>query len=480
MMSKICLHCLLLFTVLSLAPASAQSLKGQIDRVLRKLPSAVATGVLVVDLESGQTLYSRHADRALLTASNAKLVTVAAAIDKLGVDHQFHTSVYLRGEVTGGTLQGDLVLVGSGDPCFSGRYYDGKAGAVLDGWAQLVARAGIKRITGDIVLDASAVTGPRQHPDWPRDQLDNWYCAPVAAFNLNDNCIEIDVSANPRGGRARVSVRPRDAFPGLENRCTTGSRHKPLVHFPRGLTGKAVVISGSFGRSKPAAKYLWTMRDPDALFGRVLARKLARQGVETTGEVVVTRQPVADRGKPFARHRSTLDHVVGPVLERSQNLFAECLFRAVARADGQPGTFEGGARAVRGWLASIDATGQPADGSGLSRGNRYPPRTLVAVLRRAWSGRGRQVMVGNLPIAGQTGSLARRMRSGAAKGNVRAKTGYIRSVSALSGYVKTAGGRWLAFSMLFNGFQTKTVRMSNVTIKRDYQDAICQLLAAHR
>ena len=455
--------------------ACAQGVGEKIDRVLGKLPGGISAGVLVVDLESDAVVYERNADRALLTASNTKLVTTAAAIERLGADFAYTTEVYTDEKPTSPVLAGRVVLVGSGDPCFSGRFFDGDPARVLGLWADALAKQGVTKISGGVVLDASAIAGPAVHPDWPKDQLDEWYSAPVDAFNLNDNCLEIVLRAGRSGKLVECAAIPDGAFPRLANRCATSSNgtHKPLVHFPPDDPG-GPVVSGVFRSDHAEARYLWTARDPSDLFARTFADHLRRRGIDP-GAVTVSRVSVTPGGTLFARHRSPLERVIGPINKKSQNLFAECLFHALGRAGGGPGSFASGKIAVEAYLASIGATGQVADGSGLSRTNAYPPRTLVTILSRMWKAPTRDLFVASLPIAGVDGSLDSRMEDAPAKGNVFAKTGYIRSVSALSGYARTRSGKMLAFSMLFNGFAE--VDVSNLTLKRDVQDAICQLLA---
>lgn len=482
--------CLLSMVLAPAPPALADDLGAKVMGVMRRVPHDVKGSLLVVDLASGKTVAELLPDRAMMPASNAKLVTAAAAFERLGKDFEFSTEVYLRvkagytptredplgGALVDGVFDGDLLLVGSADPCFSGRFYDGNSVAVLERWAGLLKRFGVRRVRGEFLLDASAVTGPAVHPSWPRDQLHRWYCAPVDAFNLNDNCLDITVRAGPRGRLARVGASPKGAFPELRNTCKTVSsgRHRPIVHL--GGPGSAS-ISGQFLASRGPWIWQHTMRKPAQRFGTVFRELLRREGIGVA-EPRVVREPIGRKGVLFARHRSPISRAVGPVLKNSQNLFAECLFRALGRKSGGRGSFAAGRAAVEAYLGEIKATGVPADGSGLSRDNRYSPRTLVRVLQRMWVHPGRKAFFDALPVAGAAeGSLRKRMRQGAAKGNVFAKTGYIRSASGLSGYVKTRGGRWLAFSMLFNGFAGK---LSNTHIKATYQDPICQILAASR
>ncbi len=447
---------------------------GRIGALLRRLPGGVQVGALVADADSGEVLYEHNADRALLTASNTKLVTVAAALERLGPGFSFDTELYVDGDIRDGVLDGRVVLMGSGDPCLSGHCRDGDTAAVLQEWAALLAAQGVRRVTRGVLLDASATSGPTVHPDWPRDQLTQWYCAPVDAFNINDNCIDVVLRAGVVGASVKVSTQPSGAFSGVKVSCTTtaSGSHKALLR----VGASVVEIKGQFRADHADERHRWTVKDPSSLVARAFGEHLRRAGIDAPAPEV-SRTAIASRGRLLARHRSSLALAISPINKKSHNLFAECLFLALGRQHRGTGSFVSGKEAVEAYLASIDARGEVADGCGLSRKNRYPPRTLVAVLHRMWRSPTRSVFVESLPVAGVDGSLDDRMTQGPAKGRVMAKTGYIHSVSALSGYVQTQSGRTLAFSLLFNGFQGGKGAISNATVKRNYQDAICQILA---
>lgn len=468
---------LLLLALSTPAAAQQRDVGARVSAILAaKQLQGVQVGVLVVDLGSGQTLFARNADTALIPASNTKLITTAAALELLGPKFNFTTQLYLRGKQAGKTLHGDVVVVGSGDPSFSGRFYDGDATKVLAQWARALFLQGVERVTGDLVLDTSAFSGPAIHPGWPRDQLQHWYCAPVDALNLNDNCVDVSLRPGRVGGAARYSLVPGGYFRVTNQMKTVGrGKHAPWVLRPEG-SPNMLELRGTFRAGRPGQSITLSVREPAMFFGGTFKSILAENRVVVDGKV----RRSAGRVEPsllFARHACPIDRVVTVVNKRSQNLFAECLFRALGRAKGGAGSFDGGRKAVATYLSSHGITGSSvADGSGLARGNRHSPRAIVTVLQRMWKHASREVFFDSLSVAGTDGTLKRRMRQEPAKGRVHAKTGYIRSASGLSGYVKTTDGRWLAFSLLFNGFQRKGKYLSNTTIKQ-YQDRICQVLA---
>ena len=166
-------------------------------------------GVHILDLESGETVYSFYPGARRIVASNAKLVTSAAALDRLGPGFVFETPVLVRGEIRGGTLYGELAVIGSGDPNLSGRHYLGDSFAPFRPWAAALRELGVDRLEGDLVLVTGLFDDEHVHPDWPRDQLTRWYEAPVAALLFNDACVLVKVSPDGgAGSAARVETVP--------------------------------------------------------------------------------------------------------------------------------------------------------------------------------------------------------------------------------------------------------------------------------
>ncbi len=480
----ILLRSVFLCALLSVCPVlrGQQSPATQVKAIVRSSKlQGVQIGVLVADVASGSIVVRHNADVALIPASNTKLVTTAAGLEQLGTGYKFATKLYLRGTLSDGLLDGDLLLVGGADPSFSGRFYDGDSTKVLRQWVAALHRLGLRKINGNLLLDVSATSGPAIHPEWPQDQLNRWYCAPVGALNLNDNCVDVRVSAGKVGQPVRYSMGPEIPYYRVLNKMLTvsrGRKHAPWLHRPEG--DSRLELRGTFQGGRPAQVITITVPDPARFLGQVFKGLLAKSGIQLSGKLQLSESPVTKPGRLIAVHTCPIDQVVTVINKRSQNLFAECLFRALGRKAGHPGSFVGGRKAVESYLSKVGVEGaRVADGSGLARGNRYSPRAMVAILRRMWSHAGRKTFFDSLSVAGTDGTLKRRMRSGPAKGQVHAKTGYIKSVSALSGYLKTRGGRWLAFSLIFNGFQRKGKQLSNSTIK-GYQDRICQALAGGR
>jgi len=395
--------------------------------------------------------FLRGADVARIPASNQKLLTAAAALRRLGRDYKFETTVARA-------PNGDLVVIGSGDPNLSGRWFGGDPKKVLLRLADDLAAHGVTRVDGDLVLDASRFDDVFVHPDWPADQLDRWYAAPVAGLVYNDSCWDVTVHPGARAGAAaRVAVEPSFLAPDVANRClTVASRDEHVVHIGRGteteleVRGRVLASSAGVTESVP-------VRDPVAFFGEAFRAALAARGIPVSG---VVRRGRVEGATPLVVYSSRLDRTLSVMLTRSQNLYAECVLKALG-----DGTFRGGAGAVAEALA---AEGIPteglvvSDGSGLSRANRATARTFYGTLQAFADA---PEFVGALAPGGD-GTLERRFRD--LGDRVRLKTGTLRGVSALSGYVTGREGGRYVLVVLANG------GLENV---RALQDALVARLA---
>ncbi|BAM04782.1 D-alanyl-D-alanine carboxypeptidase/D-alanyl-D-alanine endopeptidase [Phycisphaera mikurensis] len=438
-----------------------------------------------------EVIVDLDADRPLTPASNMKLVTTAAALDRLGPDFAFETTLSV---VPAAAPGGDpsLRVVGSGDPGFGDPELLREAGLdpedLVDRWVEAVKQTGTRRFAS-LRVDDSIFDRQFVHPDWPEDQLNRWYCAEVAGLNFNDNCIDVLYAPGPRAGAPPV-VKVFPLYPDLlamsTNRARTGTEDAFWVS--RAADRNAFTFRGSVKDRRKDPVYV-TVHDPPLFFARYLAHKLDEAGV-SVGEVV--REPTApgaasgSASEAIHRVRSTLAGVLDRTNRDSQNLFAETLLKRLGHeASGEPGSFANGAEAVRGFLGrampGLDLSGVViADGSGLASTNRLTARLLVGVLAHAAEAEAPAAELYRRSLAelGESGTLRRR-GEGVEASRVFAKTGYIARVSALSGYlVLPAAGRAgegeevYAFSMLFNGFRPP---LSNRSVKR-VQDAVLAVL----
>jgi D-alanyl-D-alanine carboxypeptidase/D-alanyl-D-alanine-endopeptidase (penicillin-binding protein 4) len=438
------------FVALGAQPTGAsEALTARLDTALaRPLRRGAQVGALVVSSRDGRELYARGADRPLAPASNQKILTALAALEAFGPSHRFRTA--LRGDrpLDANGALGTLYVIGGGDPGLTPEAYWRLA-------AELRA-LGLTRVR-DLVLDDLAFDRVHWHPTWGAVSS-RPYHAPIAALAAAHGVVNVWVGAGASAG-APVSVRldPPVAFE-IVNRATTGarrSRNRLRVERELGPRGERVVVSGSLpagGKPRPVPR---SVLDPVRYAGAVLRLQLEAVGVDVTGEVRVAPAPA---GAAFVHdfYGPSVGEVVTPFLKYSLNEVGETLVKDLALQRGAArGTFEAGASAAHAVLAGL---GLPlggveiVDGSGLSPANRATPRLLVEALVLADHrfGLGPELAAG-LPIAGTDGTLRRRARG--ARGRVRAKTGLLSSVVALSGYAEAPDGDVRIFSVLLNGLR---------------------------
>ena len=466
----------------------------RIDEVMRQPAFASSQlAVKVASLETGRVVFEENAAKWMQPASNMKIYTVAAALDRLGPDYRFNTSVYAaaRPDVAG-AVRGDLVVYGRGDPTFATRFNGGDYFKAIDELAGRIVAAGVRRVEGDLVGDESYFTGLPLAPGWEWDDLQWYYGAEISALSVNDNAVDLSVKPGARvGSPCVVAIGPPTPLVRVLDRTTTAPRGTPrsLVVY-RPLGENVIEVSGSLPLEDAGFSASIAVARPAMVFVSMLRAALERQGVQITGTTrTVDARGRATAGQPTpistlveiaSRQSPPLSIVAAQTMKPSQNLYTELILRALGKAaaaspDPRRTTDEAGIRAVQDFLRA--AGGDPGkhvmiDGSGLSRGNLVTAantlQLLVYMSRHQHSGVWRDTM----PIAAVDGTLRTRMRNTPAAGNVRAKTGTLSSATSLSGYVTSAAGERLVFALMINN------PPSDADPRRDFTDAIAVLLAS--
>ena len=438
-------------------------------------------GVRFHSLTSDTTLFAQGSQRPLIPASNQKVLTLAMSLAILGPEHRFRTRMLATGGVTPeGVLEGDLYLVGDGDPALQPRFFESDdESAPLHPFVNYLTSRGIVRIRGDLVVDGSVFDTETTAPGWPEDQLDRHYCAPVGGLSLNGNCLTVMVSGGD--GEPSVELRPRlPQYQILSRLIRDGDPRKMSVWAQRPDAGGQVVVRGRVGSRAGAAPLRVAVRQPDWYFGSALYGSLQRAGVRIEGRL---RRGLLAEARPPANALQELYTVQSPLLpalyfcgKESDNGIAEHLWKACAVARDHAGSFAGGAATARELLEGLGADTASlklVDGSGLSRDNRMTAEAMVDLLCAMYRSRWRDFFLRSLPISGVDGSLERRMTDAKMLYRVRAKTGYLTRVSGLSGFVMAGppeDPEVYAFSILVNGFRGRNQGMKQV------QDDLCRLV----
>jgi D-alanyl-D-alanine carboxypeptidase/D-alanyl-D-alanine-endopeptidase (penicillin-binding protein 4) len=397
----------------------------------------------------------------LLPASVMKVVTLAAAAERLGWSYSYETQVIAHGAVEFGFLDGDLMVVGSGDPSLDD--WDGAASRGFRIWADQLKAVGVRAVGGRIIGDDNAFDDAGLGAGWAWDDLAASYATSVGALQFNENTAQIVISPGTAAGEpARVAIAPVYAAVTLRNLVLTAPPDAaPLMTIRPAQRGAAVEARGTIALNAPAAVRNVSVENPTLYFLAAMRDGLVTNGIDVRGSTVdiddIADAPSRQEGTVVITHHSPpLSTLAETMMKLSQNLYAETLLKTLgARASGV-GSVEAGREAVdatlRGWGVGAGDV-QMTDGSGLSRYNLITADALVSVLARVHHDEHlRDEFERALPIAGVDGTLSTRMKGTPAAGNARAKTGSLSNARAIAGYVRTADGEALAFSILANNY----------------------------
>ncbi len=429
-------------------------------------------GVHVINLRTGNVLYSRNADQNFVPASNVKLLTAAAALDQLGPDYHYETTVHADGPVEEGTLKGNLIVRGVGDPTLGGYEQRRDPTQVFRRWADSLEARGITHIAGNVVGDDTRIDETPLGKGWSWSDISYAYAAEIGGLIFNKNTVDLRVSGRQVGEPAQVTWEPYETdYVRVVNRSrTVPFREEEDEEYQR-VMGTNTIHVRTRVHPNGVEKESITITDPTLYFTHILRTVLQREGISVAGNP--TRLDAAglslsyDRPsvRQIASYRSPpLFQIAKTMNKESENLYAEQLLRTLAaevppetEEDLDPASSPLGVKAVRETLAraEVDTSEvQLVDGSGLSRQNLLQPRALVRLLRHMWLHPDPDIssaFFDSLPKGGEEGTLEYRFKGGApAQANVRAKTGTLSNVSSLSGFVTSDRGTPVAFSVFCN------------------------------
>lgn len=475
--------CLILFYLQVSVWADPQS--DSLERELVALLShsqlkGARVGISVVSLPEKEPVFNYNDEELFVVASNMKLFTTAASLVYLGPDFQFETTLYTQGNLCpGGKLEGNIIIKGGGDPNISGRFYDGRSTAILEEWARALKGAGVTEISGDVVADDTRFDRQYVHPNWPKDQLSRWYCAPVSGLSLNDNCVELTVLSQGNG-KAKVLLEPDTGYVKVFNSCRVGNSKKGSKLVVRKKPGSNdILIKGEVSPKRLPLKYFIAMDNPPHFLASVFKEVLEQKDITVRGSARLIDE--RDENSPWplvevSRTTSSMMQSVTVANTRSQNFYAEQILKTLGAELKGEGSFRAGLEVIEELLGELGYTPkdyQIADGSGLSRDNRFSPKMITDLLSFMYLHNFSEAFLTSLPLSGTNGSLQQRLTKEPYKGRVRAKTGYLSRVSALSGYVDSLGGKPLAFSIIMNDFKASPREIKGL------QDSMCQVLVRY-
>lgn len=444
----------------------------RLDKVIEESKlGAARLGVSVISLD-GKVVYQRNADKLFTPASNMKIYTTGVALDLLGVDYRWKTSVYAAAQPDAkGSVAGDLILYGRGAPDLVSETKDENRSSLAKLANDLYER-GLRKVSGNVVGDASYFRGDSLGEGWQWNDVQWYFGAEASALSINGNEIDVNVVPADKSGDS-PTVRTSDAsgYVVVQNRMATVDRNgRPTIGLHRDLSGNNIEVWGEFTPGSKGFGARLSVHNPALWAAKLFVNALSSRGITVAGQAMSrdSRVPPSQRFDPanateLASVSSLpLSEIARRTNKLSINLYAELILRTLGRERGemlsQPepvgrerGDDEAGLGVMRLWLMRAGVpTADLAlhDGSGLSRLNLVTPESAARLLLSLSQRTAGEAFKQSLPIAGQDGTLGGRLK--AVSGRVIAKTGYITYDNSLSGYVTNSRGQVLAFSIMSN------------------------------
>ncbi len=468
------------------------TLARDIDQLIDAAAGKARWGVFVMSLKDGHVLYSRDGDKLFSPASNMKIYSTAIALDLLGPEYRWRTSVYaLNPPDADGSVDGDLILYGRGAPDL-----DSKTAESLRALADQMHKRGVRRVRGRIIGDESYFRGEQYGVGWQWNDLQWYYGAQPSALSIDENSVEVTLGPGGKSaGPASVVVTPNDGNLHLTNNATTGERNAATtVGIKRGLSNNDVLVWGEFPIGGHAYSAFLSVHDPALRAATTFKQLLSTRGIQVDGDVesrdfrtAASAQFDPQKGIELAFiESSSLANIVRKTNKESNNLYAELILRTLGKEkgvtapDSDPrknaarGDDEAGVAVVKKWLGDHDVDVNALsilDGSGLSRLDLITPESAVQLLSVAARASWRQAFYDSLPVAGHDGTLQGRLTN--ISGRIAAKTGSLTYVHSLSGYATTGSGEVLVFSIICNDATAQSRPIRTI-------DAIASRIIAHR
>ncbi len=419
----------------------------------------------VQSLRHGETLYSLNSFRLLTPASTQKLLTSAAAAERLGWDYRYTTRIYSTGTIdSNGALNGDLVLVADGDPTINPRHPE--RWAIFEEWGKQLAAKGIRQVNGYLIGDDNAFDEPGWGLGWAWDDLAFGYGAAASALQYNENQVELLVGPGlTAGSRAIISVSPPGSGLTIDHQVTTAAAGEPSrITLLRPPGSDLLTVSGQVALGAAAITEYAAVGNPTQVYLNAMRVAFGRHGVRIERTPLdidaVLKAPDMSQATLLVEDKSPpLAEIIDVTLKWSRNIYAETMLRSMAPA-GAPKAAADGLTALEETLNDWGIFREyflAKDGSGLSRYDYLTSDALTWLLTYLWRDpKHADLFRSTLPVFGVNGSVAHRLKDTPASGRVWAKTGSMSQVRSLAGYIVTVEGEPLVFAFMVNGFRVPT------------------------
>jgi D-alanyl-D-alanine carboxypeptidase/D-alanyl-D-alanine-endopeptidase (penicillin-binding protein 4) len=454
------------FTLIGLCQANFEL---ELQKILNQPEYKNASvGIQLVDVGSGKSIFDLNSNKMLVPASTLKIVTSAAALEILGADYRFKTQIGYTGELDNkGGLNGDLVIIGGGDPTLGSMYFNSceKASNFINIWARKIKAAGIRQIMGDIFLDASIYDSEKVPSTWIWGDIGNYYGAGSNAFTCYDNLFRITFKSPERAGEPTSIISTYPIIEGIEitNEVVSSEINSDRAYVFGSPLDKTRVIRGTIPKGRSAFSIKAAVHRPENLLAHDLTAQLVLEGVFFSGEVKFVKTDKSKFQTIYIHESPTLAEIIKVLNHESVNLIAEHLVKHVAFEETGVGNREKGIESIKGFWKGKGVFEDDffmEDGSGLSHFNAISANQIVSVLLyMAKQSPNSQAFQNSLPSAGQ-GTLSN-FNTGIFPGNsLKAKSGSLTRVRCYAGYLATSSGDDIAFSIMFNHFSGSSSKLA--------------------
>ena len=437
--------------LLCFSSISGAKLTNKIDGIIgHPSQQKVQFAVKIIEARTGEIVYERDAHRAMVPASNMKIVTSAAALQYLGDDYEFTTTV--------GLLEDKLVVIGRGDPLLGDEKTDAKfgrgAGWLLDDIVEAVKQSDINSIS-DLVIDSTFFDASRVHADWPMDQLNRPYACEVCGLNYNGNCVRI--TARNVKGVVQLQTEPQTGYLSIVNNVKAVSNGSSAIGSYRNTGLNNITV---YGNCRKPAGFDVAVERPASFFGFLLTERLNAGGIAASGQLMEKHVNIR-KVKVLKEYSTPISQVLYRCNKDSFNLAAESLLKTIsAKANRDAnGSWQGGSELVCQYLNRLGIGSDEFcidDGSGLSKKNKLSANAIVEVLLDTHKSKRWLIFKESLAVGGQDGTIRKYFKDKKYKGKILGKTGYIKGVKAFSGICDTDNGEFIFSILTNNSYNGKT------------------------
>jgi D-alanyl-D-alanine carboxypeptidase/D-alanyl-D-alanine-endopeptidase (penicillin-binding protein 4) len=426
-------------------------------------------GIQVVDLNSGEIVLAHNPKLSLVPASTLKILTSAAALETFGPDHKFKTTFAYTGNISESrTLNGDLILMGGGDPTFLSSRFEKHYKNTLKNMVQEVQNTGIRWINGNIIGDGSYF-GLQQIPaTWIWEDIGNYYGSPAFGLNISENTYTVTFKTGKAGSLSSITgVSPDLPWMNFENRVMAANNNSDNAYIYGSYLSDKRIIDGTIPENKKSFSIKGSIPDPALLAAHQLFSGLTEKGIGISGEATSNydKNPNYKFQTLLEIDSPPLSEIIEQLNMKSINLYAEALLLHLAKNSSEDCSVEAGCESLKTFWKDkgMDVSGlNIEDGSGLSRANSITAEQLVFVLQHMHQSENIEFFFRSLPVAGKSGTMNSFGKNTVLESNLKAKSGYMSRAMNYSGYLTTESGKELAFAIMVNNYNCPNAEMKKM------------------